>query len=814
MPSSSSRPRSVAVAAAAALLLPAAVSAPARAELVDGLQDVRDLACAPGVVPSGSFSDMDGQLPEYVLGADCLLETGVTRGTSVSDDGTRRYSPAAPVPRRQMAQFVARTAEAAGLELDDSPSDANAFHDLQGLTGDAVSAIRALASLGVVLGRGDGTYAPDAPVRRDQMAAFLNRLQDALAEADEDVEPFPPAPPGTFPDTSSPDVLALAGAGVVQGRSDGTYDPAGSITRAQMAAFLTRYRNAYLAAVGVESLARVDNRVLEVSRTDDAPPPGTPDPDGEAEYAASGLSPDTAYRVTLAAADAWAEATSEGDEGTSLVSFDATVVAGADDPGPAVRVADLGSVGAVDDDPTQPGASVVRAGGVALASPSAAVTVTSDADGALTFAVASGGAAVTVTPFLHPAPPTARYPSYDDGLEVTAQDVDPGPGEIRGVPVEPFGVGPAASFAAPTPRDATAQDDGVSGRVVAVDTDDLAATGGTFTLRLPGQVVTYAYDADDVFGPTPPGGTARTLQEFAATLGEGDTVRVLAYEPEVPGSDPEVSSFDVTDDRTTTRTAAPGEFLPLGVVTGVDRAADTVTVRADGQDVVFSYEADDEFSADGFVGPLGDDGFLGLFEATVRERDLLRVGSYAPGDDDFSSFRLRTVGTARAATADDAGRTGLVTRPDAAAGTFVLVDGRDQVTYAYDASDVFLAPGGAPYEGVTAFEAALASGDVVTVTVREYDASGTSTFAVDATATPTPFDPDGEGVDGRVVALDTGADTLVVRDGDDVVLLDYGAVSPGRLQADDQTEYDGVADFERALDIGDTIALTDFAIFL
>jgi hypothetical protein len=70
------------------------------------------------------------------------------------------------------------------------------------------------------------------------MASFLTRtLRVAGIE-------LPAEPESTFPDvTDGPHALAirqLADLGVVQGRTDGRYDPFASVTRAQMASFLVR----------------------------------------------------------------------------------------------------------------------------------------------------------------------------------------------------------------------------------------------------------------------------------------------------------------------------------------------------------------------------------------------------------------------------------------------------------------------------------------------------------------------------------------------------------------------------------------------
>jgi subtilisin family serine protease len=95
-----------------------------------------------------------------------------------------------------------------------------------------------IAAYGIAQGRADGTFGPLGDVRRDQMASFLARMLRVAG-----VE-LPAAPSSSFPDvTGGPHALAIAqltDLEVIQGRPGGTYQPAGTVTRAQMASFLVR----------------------------------------------------------------------------------------------------------------------------------------------------------------------------------------------------------------------------------------------------------------------------------------------------------------------------------------------------------------------------------------------------------------------------------------------------------------------------------------------------------------------------------------------------------------------------------------------
>src|SRR3546814_10055676 len=109
------------------------------------------------------------------------------------------------------------------------------------------------AGWGLTVGTTPGRYSPTEPVTRGQMATFVARM---LRAADAGLAPGEPGrfrdvPPGA---PHQENIDALASAGVVGGRSDGTYDPGASVTRAPMATFLVR---AYELITGSEmSVAR------------------------------------------------------------------------------------------------------------------------------------------------------------------------------------------------------------------------------------------------------------------------------------------------------------------------------------------------------------------------------------------------------------------------------------------------------------------------------------------------------------------------------------------------------------------------------
>ncbi len=182
--------------------------------------------------PDAGFSDVPAG---YVHAAniDCITDYGLAEGYP---DGT--YRPGQPVKRSQMASFVARLLDAAGVALPAAPPDAFTADD----GGVHELAINQLAALGIfdgTTGESGETYGVSDPMRRDDMAQILvNAYKVATGE---DI----PAGDDAFTDDNSSDnedaINALAAAGVVEGTGGGLYDPAGSVTRGQFASFFARY---------------------------------------------------------------------------------------------------------------------------------------------------------------------------------------------------------------------------------------------------------------------------------------------------------------------------------------------------------------------------------------------------------------------------------------------------------------------------------------------------------------------------------------------------------------------------------------------
>lgn len=165
----------------------------------------------------------------------CLVWWQVASGRTPAE-----YAPGVGVTREAMAAFVARAITRSGGSLPDAPP--NAFTDDD--TSVHAHAIDQLAAVGIVSGTGGGGYTPAAVVNRGQMARFLaqaaaHRMGRPLPAgsnwfADDDDSPF------------APSIDQVAAAGITGGRAPGAYEPAGAVSRGQMASFLARLLDVFV----------------------------------------------------------------------------------------------------------------------------------------------------------------------------------------------------------------------------------------------------------------------------------------------------------------------------------------------------------------------------------------------------------------------------------------------------------------------------------------------------------------------------------------------------------------------------------------
>ena len=217
-------------------------------------------ACVGDALGDEMFTDVSDD-HAFRDAINCVAYYGITNGTG---DGST-YSPNQDVTRAQMAVFIARAAGVAGVDLGDAMGDE--FTDIGDTWAEARDAINQLASKGVIAS--GGAFRPDDAITRGEMATFLVGLLAKVAAAPNvmkdssgvisqlgsttraDFNYFADAR-SSVPSANDAEISALYELGITKGASaaavqddskaplDFNYEPAGTVNRGQMAAFITR----------------------------------------------------------------------------------------------------------------------------------------------------------------------------------------------------------------------------------------------------------------------------------------------------------------------------------------------------------------------------------------------------------------------------------------------------------------------------------------------------------------------------------------------------------------------------------------------
>lgn len=125
----------------------------------------------PPAKATGFFTDVaDGSTHGHFI--SCLARAGLVSGVAPG-----QFAPGRSVSREQLATLLVRAIERSGVEL---PAGDDAFGDDDGSVHE--DSIDALAAAGLVSGTADGTFGPKAPVTRAQMATFLTSVYERIAE--------------------------------------------------------------------------------------------------------------------------------------------------------------------------------------------------------------------------------------------------------------------------------------------------------------------------------------------------------------------------------------------------------------------------------------------------------------------------------------------------------------------------------------------------------------------------------------------------------------------------------------------------------
>jgi hypothetical protein len=178
-----------------------------------------------------SFEDVEGHWAQDEI--DLLANKRIVEGHAAG-----RFAPEEKVTRAQFAALLVRA-----LGMIERTEGGETFADIASGAWYA-GAAEAASEAGLVTGFEDGTFRPDAPITREQMAVMIARAIEAAgrtaetASDDDSLNAFGDA--GEISSWARLAVEASAEAGIVRGGADATFRPAGLATRAESAAMLTR----------------------------------------------------------------------------------------------------------------------------------------------------------------------------------------------------------------------------------------------------------------------------------------------------------------------------------------------------------------------------------------------------------------------------------------------------------------------------------------------------------------------------------------------------------------------------------------------
>jgi 2',3'-cyclic-nucleotide 2'-phosphodiesterase (5'-nucleotidase family) len=188
-----------------------------------GDAEPRAAACVDDPEDAG-FSDVsDGNVHQRNI--NCAASLEILRGV-----GGGEFDPRGAVTRAQAATLVAGALSESGVSLPDGP-DPLPFTDA--VNNIHASSIGSLAELGVIRGRTATTFAPEAPVRRDQLASMLVQAAEVGLHMDVDAASSPFEDIGG--NTHESNIDAAYELGLMVGRTSTTFLPAGTTTREQAA---------------------------------------------------------------------------------------------------------------------------------------------------------------------------------------------------------------------------------------------------------------------------------------------------------------------------------------------------------------------------------------------------------------------------------------------------------------------------------------------------------------------------------------------------------------------------------------------------
>ena len=178
--------------------------------------------------PSENYDDLSTSA-WYHKAVDYMLENGMMAGVSAT-----QFDPEGTLDRAMLVQILwamAGRPAAVGSEFDDVAAGAW-YHD----------AVVWAAGLGIVGGYGDGSFGPEDPITREQLALILYqfaRTMDYDLSATAGLSGYADA--GSVSGWAEEALSWAVGAGLISGKDGGVLDPTGTATRAEVAVILMNF---------------------------------------------------------------------------------------------------------------------------------------------------------------------------------------------------------------------------------------------------------------------------------------------------------------------------------------------------------------------------------------------------------------------------------------------------------------------------------------------------------------------------------------------------------------------------------------------
>ncbi len=190
------------------------------------------VVCKDGIVPAGSLVDIaEHWAAEYIITA---YDAGIVSGTQINSEVY--FEPNKSATREQVAMFLLNLI---GVNPD-AYSGNLTFKDASKVSSWAVPAVRAINKLGIMKGDANGTFRPKDTITREEFMVVMAQVcdYDLAAYASYDLTRFKDH--AKISSWAVPYVKACVANGIISGNPDGTLNPKGAITRAEIVTIMAQ----------------------------------------------------------------------------------------------------------------------------------------------------------------------------------------------------------------------------------------------------------------------------------------------------------------------------------------------------------------------------------------------------------------------------------------------------------------------------------------------------------------------------------------------------------------------------------------------